>query len=348
MGSWNATCQISQMPIGYGEKVRFLLLTKNPFKMDTAEGDAYSYMEKGQKKEDFGWQPNSDAGREGCYSEDFWKPEFVSVRAIYNDYGSVEDIDTESLNWSFWLDTIKNRMYELKQGSNAYHDPAVSKNMSVRDILEVLQEGRLIFNYDYKNYKVPVCQTMIREDVYQEMLGLNLKDRWSTRTRDYTPQAIFEDSLKFFTAERIEEAKKRVITDKETLEVLRKSSERLGFQYNELKQKYSSSAMVFFNAGTGFFSIEREMEDYFNWILRGLIEDKFSLNSDKFLQLLKDLSEHMFITTAYSFLRKTWHPGTGCGSQSSNYKACHDYYLKMAKIASIKEEEMNKLYEEDL
>lgn len=208
MGCWNATCQVSQLPIHAGEEVRFLLLVKSPFRMDSTKGDAYSYMKEGQKEEDFGYQPNADAGREGVYSDNFWTPEFVPVRAKYNDYGSVEDIDTKSLNWSIWLETINKRMIEINQGSNQYHDPAVKKDMELSQLLEVLQEGRLIFSYWYKNYRVPVAQTMIREDVYQSLLKIKADNLWWSKERDYSPEEIYKDGLTFFSKEKIEKAKK--------------------------------------------------------------------------------------------------------------------------------------------
>lgn len=322
--------------------------------MDSSKGDAYSYMREGQKEEDFGYQPNSDAGREGCYADNFWTPEFVPIRAKYNDYGSVEDLDIKSLNWSVWMDTINKRIVEVKQGSNEYHDPSVSKNMKLEQLLDVLREGRLIFDYRYRNYRVPVAQTMIREDVYQSMLSLKVKDQWWSKDREYNPASIYKDGISFFSNDKVKEAKKRLETssNKETIERMRKYYKEQGEDFDEesykeipmhLFEDYSSNRDSHFNFRTGEGAGEG-LSAYGKWVVRQLVEEKFTASSKQYKKLIQDISDFIFIRTLYSYLRKTWHPGTGCGSQSSEFALSADYYTNLAKLAKNVDEARKKEY----
>ena len=66
MGCFAYTCAISGLPIDSGDKVRYLLLTKNPY-----FSHAGSIV-----------MPDGE-----------WFPRTFPIKAWYNDYGSVEHID---------------------------------------------------------------------------------------------------------------------------------------------------------------------------------------------------------------------------------------------------------------
>lgn len=306
MGSWNATCQISQLPIEYGTPVRFLLLVKNNFAMDGFQSKFNSLYSKNQE---YGLQPNSRAAKECCLSSDFWQPDFVPIRASYNSYGTVEDFDTSSLAWELWQEKINERLIELKGGPDPIHDLVVKKNMKLEQLLFALRNGRLHFrDLHTENGMLPVCQTMIREDVYQEFLKLKLSAKISQK-------AMYRDALKIFAKENIDK-----------MEFLEPGEK--GRIFSLLTTPAASNIENTFSCMLHW----REGQYFVDYINSGRsTEDK------KFKKFLKDIVEFYYVCSVFSCLRKTWHPGSGCGSQDFEIELSQDYFQKMASLsASIK------------
>jgi len=140
MGCWNATCQISQLPILHDTPIRFVLLKQS---------NRYS---------------------RGCYATDFWDPCLVPLRGVYDDYGSIEKIE-ECFNFEMWKSIIASSLVELPQGENAYRHPPVKRTDSFSDFLKNLREERVYFNVGLSKQAL-VLPTMIREDVYQYILSI--------------------------------------------------------------------------------------------------------------------------------------------------------------------------------
>jgi len=84
MGSWNATCGISHLPIFHGEKIRLFILLPNSL-------------------ETLIHSPNSI-----CNVGDIYSIIGMPIQAEYNDYGTVENI-VEDFNTDFIHKTLKHR-----------------------------------------------------------------------------------------------------------------------------------------------------------------------------------------------------------------------------------------------
>jgi hypothetical protein len=117
MGCFNGTCCVSNLPIGAGTPVRYLLLTQNPFNTNPA---AYA-----------------------CYIHGRWIPRTFPLKAKYNDYGGVEDVE-EGPARDVWMEGFKEDLVERGVGDNSCHDSPVRKDMSLEQILEALWEGRVL------------------------------------------------------------------------------------------------------------------------------------------------------------------------------------------------------------
>lgn len=113
MGCFNFTCAVSGLPIGAGDKVRYLLLTESPY--------------------------NS---RHGSGMMDFWFPRGFPLRAKYNDYGSVEDVESGPVR-DLWLEAFQKDLVEKGWGDNSCHDVPTSKSMSFDELLKALWETRV-------------------------------------------------------------------------------------------------------------------------------------------------------------------------------------------------------------
>lgn len=115
MGSFNATCIVSNLPIEAGTPVRFLLLAKSVV--------------------------NNDAGLV-CYVGGRWQVYGVPIRAQYNDYGSVEDLKDSPTNRMFF-EGLRRMSVEKGVGDNQAHDVQVRPDMTQKQWLEALREGRV-------------------------------------------------------------------------------------------------------------------------------------------------------------------------------------------------------------
>lgn len=78
MGSWNATCGLSQTPILEGDLVKVFLLSPSVHYESTLTGNGF------------------------CYPEGLFRPLFLPIEGVYNSYGSItEVIDLENVYFKF-------------------------------------------------------------------------------------------------------------------------------------------------------------------------------------------------------------------------------------------------------
>lgn len=116
MGSFNATCIVSGLPITAGARVRFFALTQNEYHR---------------------------AGNDhACSVTGRWQLRTVPLRGEYNDYGSVDKIEP-GLTERVFFKSFDRDVIEKGFGDNKCHDTPVRKGMSPDKWLEALWEGRV-------------------------------------------------------------------------------------------------------------------------------------------------------------------------------------------------------------
>jgi len=115
MGSFNVTCIVSGLAIEVGDPVRFLALTENEFH----RGNDHI-----------------------CYVTGRWQPRTAPLRAEYNDYGSIQNIQ-KSLSERVFFESFNSDVIEKGVGDNQCHDVHVRKGMSRDEWLDALWEGRV-------------------------------------------------------------------------------------------------------------------------------------------------------------------------------------------------------------
>jgi hypothetical protein len=143
MGSFNATCIISNLPIEHGTPVRFLALTGNGY--------------------------HRDGNDHICYVAGRWQLRCPPIRAEYNDYGSIEHIKRRLANRVFF-ESLGRDCVEKGVGDNQYPDVQVRKGMSHKHWLEALWEGR-VYVKDYR-YRITARRPGEPVPVYEPPEGM--------------------------------------------------------------------------------------------------------------------------------------------------------------------------------
>lgn len=115
MGSFAATCSVSGLPITRDTPVRFFLLTESPDCKDIAEAHSIYGL---------------------------WGVRTFPLRALYNNYGTVEKVE-EGAAQDIWMEALAKDLHPLPLGENPYHDLETSRSMSFETLLETLRERRV-------------------------------------------------------------------------------------------------------------------------------------------------------------------------------------------------------------
>lgn len=311
MGSWHATCNISQLPITPGTPVRVLFLGRCPYSMDPE-----NEMKLGE----------GNNSREGCYSTDFWYPRTVPLKAVYDDYGCVRDVETGLALDILWKQLAED-LLEVPQGKNPYHDPPTAKGMNWDQMWDAATEGRLRVNGNYgsvdygrtpdgepdfrnttpsKPRALPVCAVMIREDVFQAMLKLESPVHFFNRRKEDYERSEVENYVEMFT---------KTVNHKSVFHDPALARSEVGGFFRNMNPPFS--------LGLGFY-----MEEL--WLM---VQSKTTTaTAPEAQKLIRQLAEFAHIHFLFSALRKTWHPGTGCGSQSEEYEVCAQFHESVANI----------------
>ena len=133
MGCFSQTCAVSRLPIEGGCKVRIALLTENPFAHDGV-----------------------------YYPHGLWYPRTWPLRATYDDYGSVDNVE-EGPALRAWFEAFKIDLVERGIGENPCHDVATRKDWSLDEMLNALQERRVRVRWR----DVPGAPQIVHPDRYE-------------------------------------------------------------------------------------------------------------------------------------------------------------------------------------
>lgn len=336
MGSFYVTCNISQLPITGGDPVRVLFLGKCPYSMDPRTEDAIG---------------EGNNSREGCYPTDFWYPRTVPLKARYYDYGQVDHVEEGLCQTLFWKQ-LKEDLWAVNQGPNPYHDPPSSIDMNWDRMWDVVTEGRLRLRREYVSREtghkaVPVCAVMVREDVWQAMLALP-----NPRMGDV--REVVGDRVRYkevildltFYKNQLNKAVKQVLANPLSewdREYIKAHPARHSFRYSTafrelfLDQSNPADALG--------------LEFYLEGLIEAIEKEEFTLNSPEIQDVLQRVAEMMHIKSLYTALRRTWHPGTGQGSQSAEFLAEAKFHHAMALIgyrAADREQQRRAKWESEL
>lgn len=287
MGCWNGTCGISQMAILSGEPtIGFLMLRNHPD----------------------GWAANGH-----CYSTQYWCPLSLPIEGIYNDYGTLEDVDETNWNYKLATDYIKDNVIEKGVGDNKYHDITVSKDdLDWDKIADAMHEDRLELKtggFWVKYYPhvtgLPVGFMMVHKRVFDAIIEKGIEGWWGKATME-TLMKDGEDIIAYF---RKQNKEYEDAVSKEDLAVAR-LMQRLNLEMicdndrnNHLKNITISVEGAGFNTG----------KEYMGYLSEKISE---GYTDEQLKPIIKKMAEFYIFQYAMSMLRKTWMPQAGAGGQS--------------------------------
>jgi hypothetical protein len=155
MGSWDACCGISKLPIRVGDPV-----------VDFFLGEVVRFSDRGFI----------------CYPNDLWTPLTIQTYGDYDDYGNIA-ADT---GWQtdYVTHVLREYLVELEQGENEYHDIAVKRDQMDYDYAQnAIHEGRLFVakpNWVKPSSPdvigMPVSRMMVHRFVFDAMVDWGIED----------------------------------------------------------------------------------------------------------------------------------------------------------------------------
>lgn len=291
MGSWNNTCNVSQLSIGYNKPVRALFL-----QMSHGTIQPQNKILVGK---------SNDFARERCYSTDFWHPFSVCIKGEYADYGRIGEIknDLEVLSFNH---VLNQQLIPVEKGENPYHDPNSFVGMDWDEMWNVASEGRLRVRND-QNKAVPLVGVLILDDVWRELVG------------DCKAQVKVLDSMLDRSLTFIKENKDKPIYYFEMMD-------------DETRQTFGYGSCMEMGA----------IKNQFDFVRDEIHNQTFDRKSPEVKNFINSLAETLAANYRYNSLRKTWHPGTGLGSQSTDYDSAAQFYTALAAIANKLQKERDE------
>lgn len=151
MGSWNATCAVSHLPVTVYDPVRLIMLVEMPRASVT------------------GCKPSGL-----LHPNDGWTPISLPMKGTYDDYGAVELSDPDDWRASLFIETLKSVTVPVEQGAHRIHHlRCYPEDLTDMDAIQNLcqsGDGRL-FIQPMRPTDEPqsVGFMMVREDVYSAM-----------------------------------------------------------------------------------------------------------------------------------------------------------------------------------
>lgn len=296
MGCWNKTCGLSNLPIHAGEPVMvFTLVRRNEIS-------------------DF------------CYSTALYSPVLVPFYSEYNDYGAGEN--SSGIGLSLILDGLKEKLVELEQGENQYHDIAVKRDGFDEELYwNAIHEQRLKL-LDYNNRTRDVQAVMFHKRVVDHILENYVQQRFVKIGDSYEyVNYTFADVLAQLPP---------------VLEALMNAGQDDIFMWRPMSVLYNNE----FNDNLAAdYLRHQDNYRYSNLIdIEGLIREFTKQHAD---DLLADLMiEHLkakFIDEFMMETRKVWIPGCHEGSQSSDDAP---YRALMSAMTHVLDEDKRKYAEE--
>lgn len=329
MGCWNQTCGLTQIHIRAGERVMIF--------------------------------PLAEASIRGMhYSTPFYTPLAVPFYGEYNDYGAAEECDGIGLHLA--LDLIKDKLVEIEQGNNQYHDIAVKKEEFNEDLFwEAIHEERLRITGWRGEETHAVGIVMLKQSVFDHLAAnLVFQDYDYDRTIgmatyfDYKLQDVLDGVPEFVDAMLTPRFKIPAGLDEELAKELKDfmsfvepissvARKLLSDENGEVKlikdgiNRAASWLKYFGSHLSDGFSVTDQMNTWSSDLVK-------AADRDGLIELITEHLKMKFVDKFFMMTRKVWSIQTGMGSQSDDHSG---YQALVAAMSHVLAEEKARWDEED-
>lgn len=358
MGSWLGTCGISNLPIAYGTPIRAVLIVGHHYKFGDnivrspstwrpdvelefvdEEGNKHEYADRfGKRKivpESNIAKDKNDKWREGWWSgyvstEDIFFPRCVAIKGKYDDYGGIDQLE-QGLNQQVVSDQFMLDLDEYPEGKYRIPD-AITRGMPLEKLLKIVERNAVTVNrFKDKPSKrpensLPVGLWMIREDIYQAILGSEVKSRGLGATMKL--QTFLDDAdgycADLLTRAELDRFIKAALNDPDP--TVRNSS------FSSLLNRSSDNALRRSMHEPPF---ENGLAFYDDWIMEHVAAGTLQPDSPELKALLQEIAEFSFFCIAKESMRVGWMPQAGAGSQDDRIEAHAAVAKQMLKTIEL-------------
>lgn len=332
MGCWNQTCGISQIHIRGGEKVMIF--------------------------------PVSSASYGGLhYTTPFYTPLAVPFYGEYNDYGAAENCTGVGLQLA--LDTIRDKLVEVEQGTNQYHDIAVKKEGFNEELFwDAVHEERLKIGgfFEDRSHKVDVM--MIKQSIFDQLaqtLEFQTYDYDQTAGKityfNYKLQDVLDGVPEVVEASFTPRFKVTDDVDPELakqlhdimfrMEPVNAVARNLLLDENGEKKKcadginYAAKWLEHFASHlSDGFSVSQQMNAWMQTLVEAGDREAVS-------ELLTDHLKMKFVDNFLMMTRKFWSPQAGKGSQANEHEGYQALIAAMTHVLAAEKAEWDDEYEDE-
>ena len=307
MGCWNATCNVTNLPIYVGEKVVLIPLAK----------------------------VKDDCDFNACYPTDVFVPFALPLIGEYDDYGAIENVQTTDENKKHLLNDF-NYFYGRNDGCNTEYEVAEKYEDFERFVSQVLccHGGCYIKTNSslHKNGMVEINYMMIHYDAYMLMV-----DEIANR-KPYGSSANMRETLTNKILEKIAKAREDIAR----VDVIKKDLECAEDKSKSIALTNALSFSTYLDFTREIFAIGMLNPCAVSWFSMA----KKLIHEDDTDDLIAQFVDVQLFTKALSCLRKGYLCDSGAGSQSEETRIHYliaQYVIK--HIADIAE--AHKEYDED-
>jgi len=356
MGCWNGTCGISHLPIYGGTAVRGVLITGVPSRIAGPgiirdpetwspeeqpeyvddDGGLHLYQDKEQSR-----TLRNDARIKnqaiGACRNGWWSgyvsstPVFfartVPFKGSYDDYGRIEHVK-DGLHKQIILEQFQEDLdeYPAYKGSII---PAISKADSFGELIYAIGQGVLTVKNDFRSYdgmrSSPVGLWMVREDIFQGMLGASIERNYddnvfTLKTYEDAAKAYKEGLAVAAENERTVRSLRSAGDHKAALDLITAN----GGALRKIENRFSRDPIRSY--------LSRDIHGnspgfYDDWIIDRAIDGSLDTESEAFNELLRDIVEGAFFSATMDSMRMGYMPQAGAGSQDD----CISVHAAVAK-----------------
>ena len=284
MGCWNKTCGLSNLHITAGTPVYVFVLERNK-----------TY--------------------DACYATGLYRPSLFPFVSEYNDYGGGENSSGAALD--LVMGSIKNKLVEMPEGENKYHDIPVTRDGFDPDkFFDAVHEERLSIQGQFSLKPTELSFTMLRKDIVDDLLKTRELLRYEGDGKgNYDPYDRGSlDYLRYCFTDIVDSLKPMLTHMMNDYQAL--SKEEGYFLVDRLHDYRDQYLAADWMAGYDEHRYSRLVDA--RKILRKMLEVGTADAVDRAIPGLTDFLRGRFIDDFMHAARKTWVPGGHEGSQSSS------------------------------